>query len=228
MLYKKNIKLSFLLAITLFSFSGLAATADDFSKSNPLSEMYHTQREQKPFPLPEVKKEKSGPFIASNTGYGFLFNKSKYVLASPVYEGIVGYHVGNSYKIAFSYQYQHTPLDVQFQGRAVIAGRSHPYEYMVNSGLNLQTAALKLYTSPPHPYRWKIFTFSPYLSFGTGLGWADVKGVFQARRSIFLGEVGFCAGMSAVSATAGCKYSNWSFDNNIYSVTPYVGLQISF
>ena len=157
-MYKFNL---FLVGTLLFVSAALFSAEDLVTRASPLSEMYNETKASKSLPRSELNREKSGPFISSNTGFGFLYNKYKYMLASPVYEAIFGYHIGNAYKIGVSYQYQHAPLDVQFQGRAVIAGNPHAYDYLINSGLNLQTASLKLYTSLPKPYRWKIFTFYP-------------------------------------------------------------------
>lgn len=198
-------------------------------KKNQFSELdFVPSEEEHTYPKPFIPKEKSGPFISSNTGIGFLFNQSSFMLSSPVYEAILGYHLGNSFKIATAYQYQRAPMDVRFQGHAFIAGKKHAYNYAVKSGVNLQSLALKLFVSPAHPYRWKILTLSPYFSIGTGLGFADVKGMFKTRTTLFMADCGLSFGTSFISTTAGCRYNSWSWDNGIFSIAPYAGLQISF
>lgn len=218
----------FLLSLlTILSINSFLFSAE--SKKSQLSELdFVPTEEQRSFPEPIIPREKSGPFISSNTGISFLFNQSSFMLSSPVYEAIIGYHLGNSFKIATAYQFQQAPMDVRFQGHAFVAGKKHAYNYSVNSGVHLQSLALKLFVSPAHPYRWKILTLSPYFSVGTGLGFADVKGMFKTRTTLFMADCGLCFGTSFISTTAGCRYNSWSWDNGIFSIAPYAGLQISF
>ena len=176
----------------------------------------------------ELKKEKSGTLFSTNTGVGFLFEGAKKHISLPTYEAMLGYHLGNSFKIAAAYQYQSAEFDMNLKGNAYIAGSPLKYDYKVKSSVNIQLLAVKFTSAPIYPLRWAIFTLYPYLSVGVGQGWVDVRNVVNLKRTVYLADVGIALGTRLISATAGCKYNNWSWENKFYSVIPYIGLPLSF
>ncbi|MCH9632275.1 MAG: hypothetical protein S4CHLAM6_06060 [Chlamydiae bacterium] len=195
----------------------------DFATDNP----YRLQ--DPPYMLPkELRKEKSGTLISTNTGIGFLFEGTKNRVSLPTYEAMLGYHLGNFFKVAAAYQYQRAEFDMNLKGEAYIAGGPLKYDYKVKTNVNIQLLAVKFISAPKHPLRWTIFTLYPYLAVGAGQGWVDVKNVVNLKRVVYLADIGIALGTRLISATAGCRCNSWSWENKFYSVIPYIGLQLSF
>lgn len=184
-----------------------------------------------PPPLPAFRppKPSSGPLISSNIGYGYLFYGSKNVIRSPVYEALIGYHIGNSLKIAGSYQYQQADFDIRVKAVTNIGSHAFHFEnQMRKTTLALQSFAVRLIAAPSEPGRWSVFKVYPYLSIGVGYGWADLKRMANFKDTVYLFDLGIAIGANFLSATVGCKYNSWALSNQLYSLVPYVGVQLSF
>ncbi len=190
------------------------------------------QYSRKPTPTVPVvyhPKRTNGPLISSNVGYGYLFHGPKNVLRSPVYEFLAGYHIGTSLKLVGSYQYQQTNINAGHNGTTNIGTHSYRFNNERRATtFSLQSLVAKIIASPSEPARLSIFKLYPYISFGVGYGWAELKRVANFKDTVYLAEAGITAGANFLSVTLGCKYNRWALNNELYSLVPYVGLQIAF
>lgn len=177
-------------------------------------------------PSKKVESTSRGPFVSSNTGLGFVFFGSSFVEKAPAYEALLGYQIANSLKVALSYQYQNVPLETSYRQDASIL--QDYINRIFQSGIRLQTGAIKVTSSLPSPFLLGLLRVTPYLSCGTGFGYAELVDVFGSVESVFIVDMGLALKVKSLSAQVGCKYNNWSWRGRFFSVIPYVGLQVNF
>lgn len=237
---RKTLLSSFLFAL-LFSFQLFSVEA----KTSRLSELDLVGKENKTtYPAPVLSDDSRGPFISSNAGVGFLFDRANSNLKSAVFEAVVGYNLNSIMKLGAAYQYQ-TPIHVQ----------STVHEYDYNLGISqarelkyniqLQSLALKMYFSPEFPLTFNSLMLSPYLSLGVGMSYLELSNANETNQvtrpyrvkkawtaqALMQGEGGVTFGTKQVSVTTGCRlarYQSFEVRNGFFSVAPYAGLQFNF
>lgn len=242
----KKLKVACMLAFSLISFNCLSAFEEGHEESavprdaiagtNPayigFPEEKTTVRKVPvtPLPITNPEEEYGGAYFSTNAGIGLLYNRRQTITNSPVYEAVAGYHLGTRMKIAASYQYQRSidmielPLVQNERGHLV----SSRYGYLSGYEMDMQVAALKFFAAPGMSARWGKAAFYPYLSAGIGYGWLNLKEEGIYRTPVVTADVGMAVGTTLISATAGCKFNGWSVQSRLYSLIPYIGLQLTF
>lgn len=174
------------------------------------------------------KKEHPSYIVSTNSGVGLVYNQNQKILQSAAYELFFGRYLGASLKLGGAYQYQSAPFHAEFTGSIKVGPNQMPYHYVIRSKADIQTFSAKLYALLPEFYAWQVLCFSPYLSCGVGPSWLYIQNFMQTRTLALSAEGGMSIGVAKFSAMVGFRGQYWLSQIRMYSLTPYIGLQVNF